>query len=160
MLCHENVDSSSTRHKNFVHEYEMDFEDIVAWNSFPWSGYDKNRSLKEERQATLALEKLLELLPNITVIMLRGRVAQDAWERLLRHNPKAANRPYVIETYHTSTRLVDPSSNSATLIKRYEDNLHDAFSRAAMHLQHLQPSHPEQADYIHVGDGQADELLF
>ncbi|MCJ0901858.1 uracil-DNA glycosylase [Rhodococcus sp. ARC_M6] len=158
MICHENVDSSSIRHKNFLDEYKIDIEDVVSWNAFPWSGYDKNRSLKEERQATLALEELLELLPNLTAVMLHGRVAQDAWERLLRHNPRAANRPYVIETYHTSARLVDPSSNSATLIERYENNLHEAFHKAAMHLRPVR--YPEQSDYVQVDDAQAGEPPF
>ncbi|RYF60573.1 MAG: uracil-DNA glycosylase [Comamonadaceae bacterium] len=135
MLCVENDDPTAARHKGYLELYDIDVRDVVSWNTFPWPGNDKYRSLKEQRLATEALEQLLELLPDLEVVMLHGRVAQDAWERLRQHNPYAAGRFCIIETYHTSARLVDPQHNSQSRIDKYESSLHNAFDEASIRLQ-------------------------
>lgn len=150
MLCVENDDPTATRHKSFLAEYGIDVCDVVAWNSCPWTAEDSkgSRSKDEELASTRALSRFLTMLPNLKVVMLHGKVAREAWERLEQYTPLATEhgpsvlpgrvhtqRIYPIKSWHLSAKVVDPRTKTAAEIERFNREIHESFADAAKYLR-------------------------
>lgn len=75
------------------------------------------------------LSRLLDFLPELRIVMLRGGTAKKCWRKFERQNPQITQRYEVIPTYHTSRQALwapDPDERA-----RREANLRDAYTRAA-----------------------------
>jgi uracil-DNA glycosylase len=61
-------------------------KEVVTWNVVPWYIGDGNKirgaRASDLRDGQEAVERLLELLPSLKVVVLLGRKAQSAWRRL------------------------------------------------------------------------------
>lgn len=157
MLCIENDDAMSARHKAFLSEYKIDVCDVVTWNAYPWFGSqwfeDKSvRTKQNEIAARRALSRFLSLLPNLEVVMLHGTVARKAWEKLAEYTPVDlffapkvepgaihTSRLPAIGTWHTSPAVVDPKHRTPEEIVRFTRELHEAFAEAAAILRKPRP---------------------
>lgn len=153
MLCIENDDPMSARHKALLSEYKVDVCDVVTWNAYPWFGSqwfdDKNfRTKRNEISAMRALSRFLSLLPNLEVVMIHGTVARKAWVKLTEYTPVEfsyaprvepgavhTSRLPTIETWHTSPAVVDPRHRTSAEIVRFTRELHEAFGEAAAILR-------------------------
>jgi hypothetical protein len=112
----------------------IDAEDIIPWNAYPWY---INRAPKaaELNEGVRPLRKLIQLLPDLRVVMLHGGSAHQAWKRFARAYPTIARARglEVIETYHTSRQAFwtpDPDER-----ERRKRHLMESFQRAAAVLR-------------------------
>ena len=131
----ENDDPTAERLCNLC-ERHLQVSDLMLWNSYPWyiNSIPKVAQLKAGLEP---LKRLLDLLPNLRVIMLHGVVTKDSWKFFGEAYPEyLAERNFeVIATYHTSNQAFihkDP----AVRAKR-KQNLEDAYAQAAEILQRL-----------------------
>jgi hypothetical protein len=129
-LCVENDDPSAEAMANYYGEVGIDAADVIAWNAYPW--YINRAPNASELNAGIGpLKQLLELLPDLRVVMLHGVTAQDSWKRFHRTFPSYSirRRLKVIPTYHTSRQAPwtpDPAERD-----RRKAHLKAAFADAA-----------------------------
>jgi hypothetical protein len=128
MLCVENDDPSADRYSHFLGDAGIRVQDLMAWNSYPW--YINRKPTPEEiRRGLGPLKRVVDLLPNLQVVMAHGGDAHYAWKLFSRQHPSLARRYQLIETYHTSPQALrspDPREREAR-----ESKLRDDFARAA-----------------------------
>ncbi|OZD37385.1 hypothetical protein CH252_33405 [Rhodococcus sp. 06-1477-1B] len=105
MLCVENDDPSAERHCNFLRNAGIAASDLMVWNTYPWFINRKPTSAEIDRGLPV-LRKILELCPNVEVVMAHGGDAQLAWRRLRRRIPNVAAGIETIETHHTSRQAL------------------------------------------------------
>ena len=132
-LCMENDDPTAEKIYSLFCESRIDAREIVPWNAYPWY-IDRNPRAAEIDAGVDPLKRILDLLPNLLVVMLHGSIAQNGWRRLLRKYPDtgAARRILVLETFHTSPRAFihrDPNVREAR-----RKHLRESFHKAAQHL--------------------------
>jgi hypothetical protein len=104
LLCIENADQTSTRQRSLFGEVGIDKADMIPWNAYPFFIHRKPLAAELTLGARLLLQ-LLELPEvHITVVLLQGNEAKDAWKRLLRAEPGMEKRLglQVVETIHPS----------------------------------------------------------
>lgn len=153
MLCIENDDEMSARHKAFLAEYKIDTCDVVTWNAYPWFGANwyaskKNRTPTDDIAATRTLSRFLSMLPNLRVVMLHGVVAREAWARLADYTPLDlqwapevepgwvhTQNLHAIDSWHMSPAVVDPKLRTPEQIVKFTRELHDSFAEAAAELR-------------------------
>ncbi|WP_245545932.1 uracil-DNA glycosylase [Nocardia higoensis] len=131
MLSLENDDQSAERFLAFFEEAGMRVGDLMTWNTFPWY-LNRKPSTAEIDRGLEPLERVIALLPELTVVMAHGLDAQNAWRRFERKHPAVAGRLLVIPTYHTSKQALftpDPDVRA-----QREAKLRSDFARAAQHL--------------------------
>ncbi|WP_245649759.1 uracil-DNA glycosylase [Nocardia shimofusensis] len=131
MLSLENDDQSAERFLTFFEEAGMQVDDLMTWNTYPWY-INRKPSAAEIDRGLEPLERIIALLPELTVVMAHGGDAHTAWRRFERKNPAVAEKFLVIPTYHTSKQALftpDPEVRAAR-----EAKLRDDFARAAAHL--------------------------
>ncbi len=143
LLCVENDDPTAARYKMYIQRHGIDVCDLQAWNAFPWyvspigryePGRPKQYPESEVHGAIEALAKMIDLMPNLRVVLLHGDVAKGAWEQLRERRPASARKArLVVGTYHTSARLIRDKSPSR--VRQVEGDLDNAFSRAAAGLR-------------------------
>lgn len=139
MLCIENDDASAERYHNLLTGAEILFEDLIAWNAYPWYINAKPDKAQLER-ALPVLHKLIGMCPKLEVVMVHGGDAKRAWRMFRKQYPDDAGRLHVIETYHTSRQALW-HKDSAVRQER-EEKLFGAFSEAA---EVLYPDRPVSA---------------
>jgi hypothetical protein len=132
-LCMENDDATAEAISNLFVEAEIDAGDIVPWNAYPW--YINRAPKAAELGAGVSpLNRIIDLLPKLRVVMLHGGSAHDGWNRLTRQYPKivAERGLLVIKTYHTSRQAFwhrDPLVREAR-----KKDLYESFQKAAQYL--------------------------
>jgi len=128
-LCVENDDPTAERVLNLLHDAEIEVNQIVPWNAYPWF-INAKPSAAQLRDGVEPLHRLLERLPRLRVVMLHGGDAQKVWRVLERQYPSNDSRKLeVINTYHPSPqafRHKDPAVRA-----RRRENLQQAFRQAA-----------------------------
>jgi hypothetical protein len=113
--------------------------DIVPWNVFPW--YINRAPTATELGAGVGpLKRVIDLLPELRVVMLHGGSARSGWRRLVRAHPALvpARELTVIETYHTSRQAfwhADPEVRAARW-----GHLRTSFRAAAQYLATARPT--------------------
>jgi hypothetical protein len=128
MLCIENDDPSADRYSNFLANAGISVRDLMAWNSYPWY-INRKPTVDELKRGVGPLKQVVDLLPNLQIVMAHGGDAQYAWKLFSRQYPSIARRYRLIETYHTSPqalRTPDPLQRAAR-----ESKLRDDFAQAA-----------------------------
>jgi len=131
MLSLENDDQSAERFLTFFEEAGMQVDDLMTWNTYPWY-INRKPSTAEIDRGLDPLERIIALLPRLTVVMTHGGDAQNAWRRFERKNPAVAGKFLVIPTYHTSKQALftpDPEVRA-----QREAKLRSDFARAAEHV--------------------------
>jgi hypothetical protein len=101
-LCMENDDATAQTISEFFTDAKIEAGDIVPWNAYPW--YINRPPKAAELDAGVdPLKRVIDLLPELRVVMLHGGSAHNGWDRLTRKYPEIAVRElHVIKTYHTS----------------------------------------------------------
>ena len=133
-LCVENDDPTAELQCRAFAEVGIDARDVTPWNAYPW--YINRAPNASERQAGIdPLLRLLRLLPNLLVVLLQGRDAQDTWRRLTRQYGEILGdqRFQVVSTYHPGRQALwsrDPVVRAA----RAQDRVH-AYIRVAEALR-------------------------
>lgn len=115
-LCVENDDPTAERQCHAFADAGIDPANLVPWNAYPW--YINRAPTAAEREAGVEpLARLLDLLPQLRVILLQGRDAQDTWRRLVRRHPTVAEGTLtVISTFHPGRQALwspDPAVRDA-----------------------------------------------
>lgn len=110
MLSIENNDVTAETQFGLMTAAGLTPGDFIPWNSYPWYINEKpdNAQLMEGGSA---LFKLIDLLPNLEIVLLQGSEAQTAWSLLLEQEPSVyLRRILALETYHPSSQaLISPS---------------------------------------------------
>ena len=80
------------------------------------------------------LRRLIELLPNLSVVMLHGDDAKSVWKRLAQRHPAFAplRRVHVIATYHTGGQAFRHQDEAVR--EGRKERLRAAFGEAAKRL--------------------------
>lgn len=133
-LCMENNDATAEAISNLCFDAKIHADEIVPWNAYPWY---INRAPKAAQldEGVTPLRRIIDLLPQLRIVMLHGGSALDGWNRLTRLYPQivAERGLRVIATYHTSRQAFrhrDPLVREAR-----ERNLKESFQQAAKYLR-------------------------
>lgn len=143
LLCIENDDPTAEAQCHAFAEADIQLVDITPWNAYPW--YINRAPTAAERQAGVQpLTDLIDLLPNLRVILLQGRDAQDVWRRLIRRYPDvvALRRLDVVATFHPGRQALwsaDPVVR-ASRARHRTDALHRAATILGKPLEDFPPS--------------------
>jgi hypothetical protein len=132
-LLMENDDATAEAMSQYFSESGISAKEIVPWNIYPW--YINRAPSSAEIDAGLEpLRDLIELLPKLCVVMLRGGSAKAGWNRFLRrHGNFIAHRAvHVIETYHTSRQAF--WHREVAVREKRRTHLRQAFADAAQLL--------------------------
>lgn len=133
-LCMENNDATAEAISKLFGDAGIDASDIVPWNAYPW--YINRAPKAVELNAGVApLNRIIELLPKLRVVMLHGGSAHDGWKRLTHQYPKIVTERglWVIETYHTSPQAFWHRDRSER--ERRKKHLCESFQKAAQCLR-------------------------
>ena len=103
MLCAENDDPTAELFSNCLDAAGLDVARTITWNAYPWY-INKSPTASELDAGIMPLHRLLELLPDVSVVMLMGRRAEDSWARFSERYPAASRRYAVIRSLHPSGR--------------------------------------------------------
>ncbi|MGW5382275.1 uracil-DNA glycosylase [Nocardia sp. NPDC003963] len=128
MLSLENDDPSAERHLGLVENSGLAATDLISWNAYPWYINRTPTGVEIDRGAE-AMQRLIELLPELVVVVVHGKDAQTAWRRFVRSGRSAGRQLDVVTTYHTSRqafRTSDPDERA-----RREKKLVDDYARVA-----------------------------
>jgi uracil-DNA glycosylase len=131
MLSPENDDPSAELLMRCLAAAGLPLKAMTAWNAYPWYLPQQQTPTASMLEAgTGPLERLLELLPDVTVVCLCGSVAHDFWDRFQKIYPSIDGR-YAIKTLHPSHRGITRGDR----IKRGDGIriLTDDIRRAAAH---------------------------
>jgi hypothetical protein len=134
-LCMENDDATAEAISRLCSDAGIDAQDIVPWNAYPWY-INRAPNGSEVDSGVEPLKHVIDLLPQLRVVMLHGGSAHAAWKKLTRRYPSLVSirKIEVVETYHTSRQAFwhrDPKVREAR-----KEHLRNAFHRAAQHLRH------------------------
>ena len=128
MLCCQNDDPSAELHATLLAEAGIPVAELLPWNSYPW--YINRKPTGEELDvAADALKRLIDLAPDLRIVMLHGGDARTGWRRFARRYPATANGLVTVETYHTSRQAFwhkDPDVRAQRRAKLSADFAHAA----------------------------------
>jgi hypothetical protein len=100
-LCIQNDDPTAQRQVEAFAAVGIQARDLLPWNAYPW--YINRAPRAPELAAGVAvLKQVVQLLPDLAVVLLQGRDAQAAWRRLDRQYPgmPAGRGLTVLSTFH------------------------------------------------------------
>jgi hypothetical protein len=135
MLCIENDDPSAALQCDLLEHAGLVAADLTPWNAYPW--YINRPPKTAELEAGLpTIVRIMELMPDVRVILLQGSEAKRSWKMLKRQHPRViADRQLVaVETYHPSRQALftpDPSEQKRRAARRVEafEELAEVLSR-------------------------------
>jgi hypothetical protein len=129
-LSVENDDQTAERQCRFFAEAGLDPADVVPWNAYPWY-INSEPTTAQLAAGTEPLGRLIELMPQLRVVLLLGNDAQYGWRLFTSRYPALVRYRglTVLPTYHPSRRaLQHPNADERT---RREDSIRAALRRAA-----------------------------
>ena len=103
MLCAENDDPTAELFSNCLDAAGLDVARTITWNAYPWY-INKSPTASQLDAGIMPLRRLLKLLPDVSVVMLMGRRAEDSWARFRKRYPTASGSYAVIPSLHPSGR--------------------------------------------------------
>jgi hypothetical protein len=129
-LSMENDDPTAEAISQCFATVEIGAQDIVPWNVYPWY-INRAPKVSELNEGLEPLRRLLDLLPNLRVVMLHGVSAQDGWRRFAKQHGQllVVRKLHVIETYHVSRQAFWHGDPSVRELRR--EALRQAFIEAA-----------------------------
>ncbi len=124
MLCAENDDPTADLLSRCLHKAGLDVARTTAWNAYPWY-INKSPTASQLEAGLMPLRRLLDLLSNISIVILMGRRAEDGWERFCKRYPTEITRYSVIATLHPSKRGITRGGQISrdAGIKQLQDDL-------------------------------------
>lgn len=132
-LCMENDDPTAEALCELFAGVGISARDIVPWNVYPWY---INRAPKaaELDVGVQPLKDVIDLMPELQVVMLHGGEALNGWKKLLRRYPTLVSDKNlcVISTYHTSRQAFWHSDPKVREDRK--EHLRDSFRAAARQL--------------------------
>ena len=132
-LCIENDDVTAETISKLFEDAKIKASDIVPWNAYPWF-INREPTAAELEKGVDPMKRLIDLLPELRVVMLLGGSAHKGWKLLIRKYPEIADSElYVIKTYHTSRQAFwhkDPKVR-----EERKAHLRQSFFDAASYLQ-------------------------
>jgi hypothetical protein len=106
MLSVENDDPTAEKQFELMTSVGLTLADFTPWNAYPWF-IDRAPTDAELRDASSTLVGLLDLLPDLEVVLLQGHEAQSAWRIALEAQPAIRRRRLImLETYHPSPQAL------------------------------------------------------
>ena len=104
MLCSENDDPTAELFSNCLDAAGLDVARTITWNAYPWY-INKSPTASQLEAGLMPLRRLLDLLGNVSVVMLMGRRAEESWKRFCKHYPtESGHYKEVIKSLHPSGR--------------------------------------------------------
>lgn len=101
-ICLENDDPTAELMCSMFDQHNISPSEAMLWNIYPWY-INQKPSREQMHKGVNVLVQLLNLLPNLEVVMLHGGDAKRSWKLLTKNYPYILSRQLtVIETYHTS----------------------------------------------------------
>ncbi len=100
-LCAENDDPTAQRLCELLEHGGLVPDDGVPWNAYPWY-INRAPTASELRVGAAALERLLELLGQLQIVLLLGREAKQCWTFLRKRKPSGADGVLVLNARHLS----------------------------------------------------------
>ncbi|MCK8616127.1 hypothetical protein [Gordonia sp. C13] len=138
-LDFDNRDKAAKRHTKYLEDAKIAFDDVMSWNAIPWVGADFD-DYDQRYQGAKALTRVIEELPDLSVIMLHGSEAKAMWNQTIKNAfPRVYERFNPIQTWSLGYELVNPENNSQAQIDKYERELAQAFSKAERLLRYAAP---------------------
>lgn len=133
-ICMENADPTAEATCEHFSRVKIDARDIVPWNAYPWY-INRPPKAAELKAGVVPLKRILDLMPNLQVVMLHGCHAQDGWKRLLRRYPNLIKERnlHVIQTFHTSRQALIHSDSAVR--EHRKENISSAFDYASQILK-------------------------
>lgn len=106
-LSVENDDPTAERQLRFITEAGLDPAEVVPWNAYPWY-INKKPNAAQLHTGTEPLRRVIELLPELRVILLLGGTAQQTWSYFTKaHTGLVEERGItVVQTYHPSRQAL------------------------------------------------------
>lgn len=129
-LSVENDDQTAECQCAFFAEAGVNPSDVVPWNAYPWYINAKPTRL-QLAAGTRPLRQLLDLMPNLRIVLLLGGDAQSAWRLFLSGHSSYIRRRGIeaLSTYHPSRQALQHPS--ITERDRREDHIRSTLARAA-----------------------------
>lgn len=110
MICIENDDQTAAAMYELMVQAGMMPDQLCPWNAYPWY-INRSPSDAEIAEASPTLIGLIDLLPDLEIVLLQGRNAQAAWKVALAAQPALRRRRLeVFETYHPSVQALHVQS--------------------------------------------------
>ncbi|WP_432501836.1 uracil-DNA glycosylase family protein [Kineococcus arenarius] len=119
-LSTENDDETAKTMSELLVGVGIDTRSIVLWNAYPWL-IDGAPSTTQVKAGSEPLVRLLDLLPDLRVILLHGGEAQRCWQHAVVRYPALRSRLPVVRTYSPSPQALfhpDPEVRAARAAHR------------------------------------------
>ena len=117
-ICIENDDPTAELMCQMFDQFNISVSEAMLWNIYPWY-INQKPSVEQMHKGVDVLEELLNMLPNLEVVMLHGGDAKRGWKMLVKRHPHILSEQLkVIETYHTSRQAFwhkDPKIRQARM---------------------------------------------
>lgn len=130
MICLENADFSAARAKYFLNRAEIEPSEVISWNAYPWPK-PHPQTRETDREASLVLLGFLELVPNLSTVVLNGAIAKRIWALAKEIAPDAVSHMKEFRTFHPSPRAIDPAEKSADYIAMVNRDIEQKYRSAA-----------------------------
>lgn len=102
-LSPQNDDPSAKRFLQCLNDVGLDLDRVITWNAYPWN-LPKGEKVTAQRlnEGLDPLQRLLDLLPRLRVVLTMGGKAENSWNRLRKSNRSCVATYHVIKSLHTS----------------------------------------------------------
>jgi hypothetical protein len=100
-LSYQNDDPSAGLACECLEQAGLSPKRLISWNAYPWY-ITGGPTVAGQAAAADALAEVIALLPRLRVVVLHGKVAQDAWPKLALRHPAVARGLRTFDTFHTS----------------------------------------------------------
>lgn len=97
----ENDDPTAERQAVLFEQNGISSRDVLPWNAYPWY-INAAPNAEQSTAGARVLNDLLELVPDLRVVLLQGRDAEKSWKRAVMLSPRlrAAEQLTVLATIH------------------------------------------------------------
>lgn len=123
-ICVENDDGSAELQANLLDQVGLSPADLLPWNAYPWY-INRAPKVAELDAGVPTVLHLVELAPDLRVVLLQGGDAEHAWRRLTRLHPtiEAERGLTVVRSFHPSPQALfvrDVAEREARRARRVE----------------------------------------
>ncbi|NYF09819.1 hypothetical protein HDC94_000975 [Leifsonia sp. AK011] len=123
MLCVENDDPAAENQANMMDAAGIHPSDVLPWNAYPWY-INRHPRVSEIKAGLEALFGVLDMLPDLEIVLLQGASAQDSWRRAVIARPDLLTRGLtVVSSFHPARQALfhrDPEVREARRADRIE----------------------------------------
>ncbi|GAA5226438.1 hypothetical protein [Paeniglutamicibacter antarcticus] len=110
-MCVRSPDRAADRQRHLMTEFNIDPGDLCHWNGYPWPRKDPKRKLtpRQSLEGGQALMQVMGLMVDLKMLLLLGRMAQDAADAVLPDLRSAYPELRIVRSLHPlgAKRTVD-----------------------------------------------------